>query len=67
MTGPWLAYNNQMPDWEPVYDRPAIYRRYLFSLERLRAVQLGKDRPQPIPWFADMTTKVLIGPYPPYK
>jgi len=47
-------------DW----DRPALYRRYLFDLERQRNRALGDTPRQSIPWHTSEAVKPIIGPYP---
>lgn len=65
--GRWFAYSKSSKEFCPVLERPAVYRRYLYSFERLRMNELSKGQPDPILWFRDQRTKQLIGPYPEYE
>ncbi|HEV8581810.1 MAG TPA: hypothetical protein VGX68_22300 [Thermoanaerobaculia bacterium] len=68
LMGKWFTYSEFSPELT-TEDRPAVYRRYLLSFQRLRAEQLRKDldHRQPLPWFSDGRTKELVGPYPSYE
>ncbi len=65
--GRWFDFNPTSAELYPALNRPAIYRRYLYSFEQTRLAAMEKEEPTPVPWFTDKTTAILTGPYPEYK
>jgi hypothetical protein len=59
IVGRWYVFRNG--EFSPRFDRPAIYRRYLISLERLRGESLSK---KPILWYKSSKAHQVIGPHP---
>ena len=59
IVGRWYIYSNG--EFSPQFDRPAIYRRYLYRLERLRGESLSK---KPLLWYKSSETHQVIGPHP---
>ena len=47
-------------DW----DRPVLYRRYLFDLERQRNGAMSESGRRAVPWHTSPLARRVIGPYP---
>ncbi len=60
LAGLWFRLHGNSLEY--TYDRPAIKRRYLNSLQQLREHGFQKD--EPVLWFRDPTATPIIGPYP---
>ncbi len=58
----WFTLGGNAGSFSPAYQRPSVYRRYLFSFEKLRGEALGRDRPEP--WYQSPDTRVVVGPKP---
>jgi hypothetical protein len=65
--GRWFDFSPTSTELYSALDRPAIYRRYLYSFERMRLSALEKEEPMPLLWFTDTATAPLIGPYPKHE
>lgn len=62
IVGQWyeMLGDDLLTDW----DRPALYRRYSFELERQRNEALSRPQRQLSPWHKSLMTHQIIGPYP---
>jgi hypothetical protein len=62
LAGRWYKYVHG--EFSAVYDRPAVYHRYLYSLQDARGESFSKDHPEPLIWYASKKAHALVGPYP---